>query len=1096
MEQNQLRIRLLLEDLSSKVRRQRFLRGCLCFGTILSGLLLITLFVHLSFGIDAVSRFALLMVTGSIVLTVLVYQVFLPLAKKPGIRDIARALDVSVNELESSLLPVLDISEMKGNPRRQFSEKLMELAGRRTWKSLEGLSREKIHRAAGLSKRSRMMVVLIILLGSIGAWYLPNRFWRKSSTAAWADIVHPIRSLTEESIWRYTVSPGDTSLQRGTIPVIRMSLEDQDFEPLFRKPVPEIHYRVGSGKWNESPMFPGEDGNCLALLGPLVSAGSYYLVFSNKRSKEYLLDVFDLPSVTRMQYKLRYPEYSGLEDEVVIDQGGGLSVLRGTVVDISGSSNNVLHSAWMEIDRSGDGENEGEGGRRVMELQRGRSFIDSFEANESLRFRVKLIDSLGNTGGDSLGREVSVFPDHQPSVTILMPAQDIMAPKDLELPLVFRVEDDFGVTRVDLVYRVGEDGKGDRQKVRLSRSRVPAQILQDRIVWDLSKVDASVGDVVFYHLEALDNDGVSGPKKGRSKIYSVKFPTMTEFLKRQIEGGDQIRGGVEDILAEARRLSELSGELEKKLRGVEEVDWEKQKEIEAVAKRGEDLLEEINEVCSMIENSLEEGNENIFSDEVLEKMVEVRDLLDRFATPEMREAIERMKRAFESLPPNLVEQAMKNFRLKQDQLVKNLDRTLTALRRLELEQRLEAIEKGLRELGEKQSRVNRELEQTSAHELSQMAGEEEKIGSELSALTREMETTAERMADRGEMEASEEMAQIADAAGGEVSTEISDMVASLEQGLESAAGENGERARENLRVLEQRVGGLTSRLRSRWKEGTEKAIARALSDLVTLSVEQEEIVKRTRGYGNRFGPGVGEEIRAEQELVAGLQVVSEYLDRSAESSFFIGPDVILFLGMSVAKGHEMAVELNRGEKTPGEIAKLGGETLSYLNKTAARLLDDLQTLQCSASGVGLEEAFQQMEQLAQMQGGVNQGTQELMMPIPRIGENIAHGEREGPPLGARSTAESDCRRYGATGVRGLTGSKEYPGQAAGARGRGGRHIKTDGNSPGESRDAREAEKNTHQDARCAEVDAGERLLPETQGGVGRSHTSSSSGVTR
>jgi hypothetical protein len=975
MDEYQVSIRKLLDGLSARGRREKIIRGMLLFLTVFSFLLLCTLLGHVLFGLDAVSRFALLMITLTTVLTVLIYMILLPMVRRPTADALAKKLDRSVEELERSLLPVLGIEELSGNPRRPFSERLKKLAEERAWNILQSKSRDELYLATDSGKGRGSLVLFLLLCISLGIWYVSLNSSGDTGEVAWTQIMHPISSMTEETVWSYGVSPGDTSILRGEIPVIRLSVEEQMFLPVLRKPVPHIHYRVGSGKWNSFPLVPTDDAKYIALLGALDSECTYNVQLDRKRSQDFRIGVIDLPSVTWLEYTVRYPDYSGLEDEDILDQGEGISVLMGTVVELTGSSNNILDSAWIEE----------EGGLITHLESDGRFFSTSFEAADIRRFRVKLVDSLGNAGGDSLSRNVHVIPDRAPSVRILSPGHDVMAPKGLKVPLVVRAEDDYGLKQTNLVYWRGDGEERNRQRFAVARFPGTERMFQDRYLWDLSKVDASVGDVIFYYVEAIDNDLVSGPKRGRSKTYSVKFPTMTEYLRDQLEGGEKIRTGVEDILSEAKRLSELSGELEKRLRGAEEIDWEKKKEIESVAKRGEDLLEEIRDVCSMIENSLGQGKENIFSEEVLEKMMEVRDLLEKYATPEMKAAIERLQKTFESLPPSMVEEAMKKFRLRQDQLVNNLDRTLTALRRLELEQRLEAIEKGLGDLIEKQEELNKSVDGSGKEEMAQLAGEEERIRSELESLQEEMKETASKMESYGEQQASQEMEEITEISEQELSETLDEAIEAMKHALKNAARESGESAGKKLRNLKKRVAGLTASLRSRWKEGTERVIARALSDLVVLSRKQENIVIRTKEHGSRFGPGVRKEILAQQELVTGLQVISEYLDRAAENSFFIGPDVVIYLGMSVAKGHEVAVELNRGEKNPGEVASLAEESFSFINRTASRLLNDLEALQCSASGVGLEEAFLEMERLAQMQTALNQSAQELFMPVPGSG---------------------------------------------------------------------------------------------------------------
>jgi hypothetical protein len=215
----------------------------------------------------------------------------------------------------------------------------------------------------------------------------------------------------------------------------------------------------------------------------------------------------------------------------------------------------------------------------------------------------------------------------------------------------------------------------------------------------------------------------------------------------------------------------------------------------------------------------------------------------------------------------------------------------------------------------------------------------------------------------------------------------------MQRGDRPGALQSGEGAHRKLLRMQEGISGLTAALRSRWRQGVERSLARSLSDLVTISEKQEALTKRTREHGSRFGPDVGDMILEEQEVVSGLRVVSSYLDEAAENSFFIGTESVVNIGMAAARAQEVAVELNRGEKPPDEVSELAREGLIYINRTAGALLRDLESMQCSASGTGLEEAFLQMQKMASMQSGINESTQQMLIPAPGSG-SIRLTERE------------------------------------------------------------------------------------------------------
>lgn len=984
MSGHRARLGDILSFLSSRWRRERLLSGAAL--TLTWGLLVLFLsyILHILFGMDAVLRFALLMIALSLGLTLFVHWIVLPLLRAPGPRHLARMLDERIEELEGSLLPVLGLEEAEGNPRRPFSPGLRNLAQAQVASVLERTPKARLLYATDSGRGKRIALLFSLFSLIVILFYAVFHVCGERGTTALGEFLHPILSLEGEALWEFRVSPGDTSVLRGEATVVRLVLPEDYLTPLLRSQKPRIRWRAGSGKWDAISLLPDTAHTYAARLGPLEAQCSYFLELGRRRSPEYRIHVIDLPAVTRLTYHMSPPPYTGLAALEVTDRGEEIGVPKGTIVTLSGSSNNTLEEAWLLM----------ENGQRLSAACAERSFSVSMEILETKRFRIALVDSIGNSGGDSLMRQLSVIPDRPPVVKVLVPGQNVTVSRDLSLPLVVRGEDDHGVASLDLVFWNEARVESLPATLPIARPRPHEKLFQERFAWDLSQARAKPGESIRYYVEATDNDLVSGPKRGRSETYSIKFPTMAEYLRERIEGPGRLEEKLEDVLADAKELSHISDELEKRMRGQEELDWEKRKELDEVAKRGEKLLEEIRAASSLLEESVE-GSEDIFSPELLEKMMEVRDLLEKYATPEMREAIERLQEALGSLSPSLIEQAMRKLKLHQDELVRNLERTLTALRRLELEQRLEAIEHGLAELGERQERINKEAEGGNPEDLRELSREERRLAEEVALLGQEMEKTGELLEEQGEEEASARMGEVLDETNADLSGALSEATRAMEVARQEEALRAGRFARKKFAELGEKVAGLAARLRDRWKEDTERAITRALSDLVFLSKKQAQLATAIREHGTRFDPGLERELSGEGEVVSGLEAVAKYIDKATESSFFIGPLVLVNLAMSITKGSEVAVELNRGAKSPGEVAAMAEESLLFTNRAAGLLLADLESLQCSSSGSGLEEAFRQMAELAKMQAGINQGTSDLLIPVPGTGPaRLTERERE------------------------------------------------------------------------------------------------------
>ena len=96
------------------------------------------------------------------------------------------------------------------------------------------------------------------------------------------------------------------------------------------------------------------------------------------------------------------------------------------------------------------------------------------------------------------------------------------------------VQDDFGVQSLRLVYYIeGTDISSTTPKTSQLTLVEFASPETDTIFnydWDLDLLRLFPEDVVVYHLEARDNDFISGPNVGNSQTFTIRFPSLAEIL--------------------------------------------------------------------------------------------------------------------------------------------------------------------------------------------------------------------------------------------------------------------------------------------------------------------------------------------------------------------------------------------------------------------------------------------------------------------------------------------------------------------------------------------------------------------------------------
>ena len=97
---------------------------------------------------------------------------------------------------------------------------------------------------------------------------------------------------------------------------------------------------------------------------------------------------------------------------------------------------------------------------------------------------------------------------------------------------------------------------------------------------------------------------------------------------------------------------------------------------------------------------------NIVSFEIIEKMEEIRQLLQEVANEDMMRALEKMREAMANLSPEEIRAAMENMSLSQEELLKKLEQAIAMLKRLKTEQRMDAAVNLAKQIAEGQKQAD------------------------------------------------------------------------------------------------------------------------------------------------------------------------------------------------------------------------------------------------------------------------------------------------------------------------------------------------------------------------------------------------------
>jgi hypothetical protein len=251
-----------------------------------------------------------------------------------------------------------------------------------------------------------------------------------------------------------------------------------------------------------------------------------------------------LPLVGDLRISYIYPAYTGLPPRTIDGSSGDILAVKGTKVRLETRPLRRTRKALLLL-----GE-EGENGELPAQVAGGVLTVD-LTLMESGSYRFWLAPMLGRPVRELRSHHLTAETDSPPRVEIFGPADRLELPSPRPIEIGYTADDDYGLGAVELVYRVGEQP----EQRQLLRDAHGARTAQGRTVWDPAASGLLAGERIAYHIEAKDEDEVSGAKVGSSRTLYViiqnPHENIEDRLDRQRDVLDQLVGDL------ANRLEQL-----------------------------------------------------------------------------------------------------------------------------------------------------------------------------------------------------------------------------------------------------------------------------------------------------------------------------------------------------------------------------------------------------------------------------------------------------------------------------------------------------------------------------------------------------------
>jgi len=730
------------------------------------------------------------------------------------------------------------------------------------------------------------------------------------------------------------------------------------------------------------------------------------------------IEVLNRPIIRSISGKLTYPAYTGTQGIVFNEQNADITAIKGTKASFVIFSSSELAKAELVLltDKKNNadsiaGSNASDTSSIKLRLT-GRKAEGSFVIRSNGKYFFKLTDKNGVENEAPILYSFIALNDEYPEIELVQPLNDVQVNETALLPILVNVNDDYGFSSLKLYYKLIKsnfaepDRKYSSISIPFSKNTLSMQI---PFLWDLNSINIAPEDVYEFYLEISDNDIVNGPKTNRTKTIAVRLPSLDEVLETADDMQKEIQEEVKELLKETEEvkkdMEKMKRELMQKPKG-SQIDWKEKKQAEDLMKKQDKMqskIEDIQKKMSDLTQKLEENK--AISPETLQKYQELQKLMREVSSPELKKLQEQMQQALQNMDPEALKKAMENAKFNEEQFRKSIERTIKMLKRLQAEQKADAIQKRADELLKKQEELSKKTDNTNPADKEkgdELANEQENLKKELDNVGQDLKELENLMKEIGENMPMEEMQQAKTELNQEqTSSEMQKAAQQIKKSDMSKANQSQKKAEKNISKFSDAMKNLKQKMQDNVNKEAVQKMKKALDDMLELSKQQESLKQQTKNtdYNSTKIPDLSQK---QAQIEEGLKNVANSMLALSEKSMAVTPEMGQQLGNAMQHMDNAQNSLsNRSLQTASSSQT---NAMESMNKAASQMQSMLNSMQNSdgscnnpggeGQGKGSGMSFsQKMQEAARQQQGLNNSLQQMMGNMPKDGGSLTQQQQ-------------------------------------------------------------------------------------------------------
>jgi uncharacterized coiled-coil DUF342 family protein len=694
----------------------------------------------------------------------------------------------------------------------------------------------------------------------------------------------------------------------------------------------------------------------------------FYFLANDFESDRFSVKVTGKSLIGKCEAALSYPAYLNRVDEK-IQNAGDLVIPEGTKVLW-----NVVTRNTADVFLKWDGKTDykSANGFRISKV---------FKFDDQLNFILK---NAFKPKLDTVNYKITVLKDAFPSIYVAESADSVSSGLRY---FKGSVEDDYGLKSVFFVYSIISESGKKRDNRLLVKGLSGSQQDFDFGV-DFRREDLKLNDRIEYYFVVYDNDGVNGSKSSRSQTNTYQLPSLKELNEQRQEEQAKTKENLSDLMKKTDDFQKKLEKLKKETLNAKSSDWNKLNQVQQLKEEQKSLINKLEQSKEQMEQSMENKNQlSEMDQELLEKQEMIEKLLEELMDDDLKKLLDELEKLLEQNDKQGAKEKLEQLEMSAEDMKKQLDRSLEMLKRMQVNEKIDDIEKELRELAKEQEQLkkdieNKKLDQPKATEkqddLNKKFDDLKKDLKELDQLNKDLDKPMEL----GDTKSEEE----------KVSQDMKDAKENLSEGKQKKGGEKQQSAADKMKEMADKLDNAQKKANQKQQEEDINALRNILESLMTLSFDQETLMGNMGRVGTN-DPAFKRYGRRQRRIVDDTKIVKDSLMALAKRQ----PKIASFVDKELRDlevNHKAAIEAIDDHKKK-ELGRFQQLVMTSYNNLALLLNESLQSMQsqmqsemegsgsCNSPGKGRPKSGQSMspgdmkemlkKQLEQMQKGPNPG---------------------------------------------------------------------------------------------------------------------------